>query len=112
MDYAIILTIGAREAVLEMELDERQSFVAALKSELITPDGSPCSDADVSTHPDIAYSSCRLSTGHVPIFRLMSEIELKGLARERGQEPFPRGVVIFDIISSGSSFPGGVVVPR
>jgi hypothetical protein len=110
--YAIVLTIGAREAVREMEPEERHQFVAALKTELVERDGTlvtPHALVRPSGSP-VGYPARYISSGHVVIFRAMTEDELKILAVQLRGPVAALGVIVHDALSSSETLPSGSVV--
>lgn len=110
--YAIVLTIGAREAIREMEPEERRQFVAALRTELVEQDGrvvTPHALVRPSGSP-VEYPARYISSGHVVIFRTMTEVELKVLAVQLHGPVAALGVIVHDALSSGETLPSGSVV--
>lgn len=111
--YQIILAVGAREEIREMDEVEQDLLATALRTELLTDDGEPVADAwiQLRRNPAARYAVHQLTSGHVVIFRLAEPDELGEEAARRGEKPADCGVVVFDILSGGDSLPGGVVLP-
>lgn len=111
--YQIILAVGAREDIREMDEVEQDLLATALRTELLDDDGEPMAEAwiQVRRNPATRYAVHQLTSGHVVIFRLAARGELEDEARRRGDKPADRGVVVFDILSGGDTLSGGVVLP-
>lgn len=110
--YAVVLTIGAREAIREMEPDERRQFVAALRTELVERDGTLVTPHALvrPSGSSVGYPARSISSGHVVIFRAMTEVELKILAVQLQGPVAQLGVIVHDALSSGETLPSGSVV--
>jgi hypothetical protein len=98
--YAIVLTVGAREAIREMGEAEKQLLAIVLRAELLDGRGSVIRPyMSVPTGSPVDYIARLLSSGHVAVFRTMVEDELKALARQRHESVARSGVVVHDILA-------------
>jgi hypothetical protein len=98
-DYEIVLTAGAREAIREMSDGEKQQVARALREELLDRHAVANPHIEVPTGSPRDFMARWLASGHVAIFRPMTEGELKVLARQR-EKPLARsGVIVYDILS-------------
>jgi hypothetical protein len=97
-EYEFVLTAGALEAIREMQDGEKQLLTVALRAEFPEQVGAPA-PTWVPTGSPVDYPARALASGHVVVYRLLDETELKTLARQRHTSVASAGVAIFDILS-------------
>ncbi len=110
MDCEIVLTVGAIEAVREMQEAEKDQLAGALRAELcggVRPRYSPSLRINVRGS-SMDYFARYLASGHLAVYRPMTPEELKALPDHRG---ITSGVVVHDLISGGLASPPGSIQP-
>ena len=110
MDCEIVLTVGAVEAVREMQEAEKDQLATALRRDL-------CAGVRARQYPSLRinvtgssvdYFARYLASGHLVVYRPMTPEELKALPDYRG---ISSGVVVHDIISDGLTSTLGSIRP-
>jgi hypothetical protein len=100
MDCEIVLTVGAVEAVREMQEAEKDQLAAALRRELCARERarqSPSLRINVRGS-SVDYFARYLGSGHLVVYRPMTPEELKALPDHEG---ISSGVVVHDILPGG-----------
>ena len=92
MDYEVVLTHAACEAVRELGDEDQKNLANAISTEL---DGRRSSD--VSLGPEGRYTARNIRSGHIVAFRPLSPNELAILSRDKGRR-IDRAFVIHDIL--------------
>jgi hypothetical protein len=102
-EYAIVLTAGAREAIREMSPAEKQHVAQALREELLDSAGVRKPYIEIRSCAPENYPARLLTSGHIAIFRLLTEAELRAFARQRDAPVPQRGVVVHDILCNDNA---------
>ena len=105
--YAVVVIVAARDALLAMDHQEREELTEALRQELSSEPASEVELPVAGLEKDKYYAR-GLSTGHVAVYRRMTQAELGRLPEQLPTEMADAGFVLFDILPSVTAVTQGI----
>jgi hypothetical protein len=99
--YEVVVLAGARQAIIEMDPEEQDLLAEALREEL-TLDSGPEVPIRAAGLENKKYFAKALSSGHVVVYRRMTDRELKEHEHSVDRKLAEKGFYLFDVLAPPS----------